>query len=340
MISAAVAEIQTAPLGSAAEAEAIDCILDEIRRADKFFICSHARPDGDAVGSVLAMGAILQALGKQVDMVLADPSPIVYRTLPGIEQVRQARHVNGSDYDLGIVLECDGTRRTGIAGLEGMRLINIDHHATGRAYGSVNWIDVDASAVAAMVYRLALAAEVEVTPAMATCLYTALLTDTGSFTYPGTSAETFNLAYALIGLGAKADNVARDVLYSVPVGRLHLLGVSLSRLRIAGPIAWTFITQGDLQTLDATDDDSEGIVNYLISIGGVEAAIFLRELPGTPQQFRLSLRSKSSLDVSVVAAICGGGGHRNAAGCTVDGPFDAAVTRVLIETERQLALTV
>ena len=115
---------------------------------------------------------------------------------------------------------------------------------------------------------------------MATCLYTALMTDTGSFTYPGTSAETFTLAHTLIDLGAKADTVARDVLYSVPAPRIHLLGVALSRIRIEGPLAWTFITQKDLDELSATDEDSEGTVNYLISIVDVEAAAFLREMPG------------------------------------------------------------
>ena len=170
---------------------------------------------------------------------------------------------------------------------------------------------------------------------MATCLYTALLTDTGSFTYPGTSAETFTLAHALIDLGAKADTVARDVLYSVPAARIHLLGLSLSRVRIHHSIAWTYITRDDLQQLQATDEDSEGTVNYLISIAGIEAAAFLREIDDEPTRYRTSLRSKSSVDVSRVAAVCGGGGHRNAAGCTL-GPFDVAVARILQELEQEV----
>ncbi len=317
-----------------AEAEAssaaqMELILAELHVRDRFLVVSHARPDGDAVGSALTMACILKQLGKAVDIVLSDPVPWVYRTLPGVELIQRKKHVSAANYDAAIVLECDGTERTGVEGMDDLFLINIDHHRTGCAFGAINWIDPDASAVAAMVYELALAAGVEVNASMATCLYTALMTDTGSFTYPGTSAGTFTLAHTLIDLGAKADMVARDVLYSVPASRIHLLGLALSRIRIEGPLAWTFIMQKDLDELSATDEDSEGTVNYLISIVNVEAAAFLREMPGESQRFRTSLRSKSSVDVSHVASMCGGGGHRNAAGCTLNGPLDAAVTLIL-----------
>jgi phosphoesterase RecJ-like protein len=285
---------------------------------------------------VLAIGSVLHAMGKKVDMVLADPIPLVYRTLPGVGRVRQTREIVQTAYDVIIILECDGTERTGICGIHEMsNVINVDHHLTGIPFGGLNWIDPSAAAVAAMVFEIAISLGATITPAIATCLYTALMTDTGSFTYPGTSADTFTLAHALIDLGAKADSVARDVLYSVPAARIHLLGLALSRVRILGPIAWTWITQDDLQQMQATDEDSEGTVNYLISIAGVEAAAFLRELPRTspdaPPVFRTSLRSKSSVDVSHVAANCGGGGHRNAAGCTLNGPFDNAVAHILRE---------
>ena len=311
-------------------------IVAALRENTRFLITSHARPDGDAVGSVLAMGSVLHSMGKQVDMVLADAVPVVYRTLPGVRRVRQTREVNGAEYDVVIVLECDGTERTGLSGIEGAPVvINVDHHLTGLPFGTLNWIDPTAAAVAAMVFEIAVALGAKVTPAIATCLYTALMTDTGSFTYPGTSAETFTLAHALIDLGAKADSVARDVLYSVPAARIHLLGLALSRVRIHRNIAWTWITQADLLQMSASDEDSEGTVNYLISIAGVEAAAFLRELPRTDPDaealFRTSLRSKSRVDVSLVAANCGGGGHRNAAGCTLQGPFDDAVEHILRE---------
>lgn len=311
-------------------------IAGEIRSHNRFLVTSHARPDGDAVGSTLAMGSILHRMGKDVDMVLADPVPQVYQTLPGVGRIRHAREVDSAAYDVAIILECDSTQRTGLTGLDAMRLINIDHHLTGAHYGSLNWIDADASAVAAMVFEVAVALGVDVTPGIATCLYTALMTDTGSFTYPGTSADTFTLAHALIDLGARADSVARDVLYSVPASRLQLLGRALSRIRIDAGVAWSWITQEDLCEFSATDEDSEGTVNYLISIAGVEAAIFLREIEVEPRQFRTSLRSKSKVDVSAVASKLGGGGHRNAAGCTLEGPFDDAVANVLMTMREEL----
>ena len=317
----------------------VERIVAALRSRDRWLVVSHARPDGDAVGSVLTMACILDQMGKSVDMVLSDAVPSVYQTLPGVEHIQLRKNISPADYDAAIILECDGTERTGICGLDGLFLINIDHHRTGSAFGAINWIDPDASAVAAMVYDLALAAGVQVSASMATCLYTALMTDTGSFTYPGTSAETFTLAHALIDLGAKADMVARDVLYSVPAARIHLLGVALSRIRIQGTLAWTFIMQKDLDELSATDEDSEGTVNYLISIVNVEAAAFLREMPGEPQRFRTSLRSKSNVDVSNVASMCGGGGHRNAAGCTVDGPLDEAVSLVLERLQDEVERT-
>ena len=320
-------------------AEQIKRILAELRSRERFVVVSHARPDGDAVGSALTMACILEQMGKPVDIVLADPVPVVYRTLPGVEHILCKRSISSADYDCAIILECDSTERTSVEGLDDVFLINIDHHRTGCTYGSINWIDPDASAVAAMVYELALAAGVQVNASMATCLYTALMTDTGSFTYPGTSAETFTLAHALIDLGAKADMVARDVLYSVPAARIHLLGLALSRIRIEGLLAWTFIMQKDLDELSATDEDSEGTVNYLISIVNVEAAAFLREMPGEPQRFRTSLRSKSSIDVSNVASLCGGGGHRNAAGCTLDGPLGTAVALILDRLRHEVADT-
>lgn len=317
-------------------AAAKERILQELRNRQRFLVVSHSRPDGDAVGSVLAIGELLQQLGKSPDMVLADPVPRVYRTLPGVQRIRQSRHIDPDAYDAVLILECDGTERTGVSGMDGLFIINIDHHRTGCSYGSLNWIEPDASCVAALVYDLARAAGATVTPGMATCLYTALMTDTGSFTYPGTSAESFTLAYELIALGASADAVARDVLYSVSAARVHLLGVALSRVKITGPLAWTYITQADLQQLSATDEDTEGTVNYLISIAGVQAAAFLREIEGEPERYRTSLRSKSGVDVSRAASACGGGGHRNAAGCTLNGPFTAAVTRILGELELEV----
>lgn len=316
----------------------LPAIAAAVRAFDRFVVTSHARPDGDAVGSALACADLLTQLGKHCDVVFADPIPQVYLTLPGVDRIRHADRVDAALYDAAIVLECDGTLRTGLQGLQALPLLNIDHHITSCNFGALNWIDDSAAAVAILVYQLARHLHVPVTPAMATCLYTAVFTDTGAFTYPGTANGALPIAQELIVCGADADRIARDVLYSVSTAHIRLLGTALSRMQLHGATAWSFITLADFAAFSATDEDSEGTVDYLISIAGVDAAVFLRELPpepGAPQQFRASLRSKSGLDVSAVALAHGGGGHQRAAGCRVPGPMEDAIAAILTGLEQR-----
>ena len=308
----------------------IAALLDRFRSHPRFLITSHARPDGDAIGSVLALAEILDQLGSEPLVVLADEVPYIYRSVPGIGRIRFTSDAREADPDLAtpaILLECDGIPRTGLAGLEGRHLINIDHHASGKAFGVLNWIDEDACAVAAMIYRIAVAADVEITPSMATCLYTAIISDTGSFTYPSTNSETFAMAHDLTTHGAIPSEIARSLYFCNPESKIRLLGTALSNLRIDGPIAWSWVTSSDMDRAGAGAEDCEGVVNYLISIAGVESAVFLRELPGA--QYRLSIRSKGRVDVAQVAESFGGGGHRSASGCTIEGPLATATERVL-----------
>ena len=311
----------------------IAALLEAFRSTPRFILTSHARPDGDAIGSVLALAQVLDQLGCQTDIVMADPIPFIYRTLPNIERIHHAASASDIVPDPAvpaILLECDSIERTGLLGLEKRCLINIDHHASGRPFANINWIDEHACAVAAMVYRIAIAANVEITPAMATCLYTAILSDTGSFTYSCTNAETFALAHDLTARGASPSQIARDIYFSNPASKIRLLGTALSNLQTDGPLAWTWVTNQDMDTAGAEVEDCEGVVNYLISINGVESAVFLRELPSA-SQFRLSIRSKGKIDVAQVAETFGGGGHRSASGCTLDGPLGVATDRILAQ---------
>jgi phosphoesterase RecJ-like protein len=304
-----------------------DQVLQQIRARQRFLVTAHARPDGDAVGSLLACAMLLQALGKTVDMVLSDRVPLIYQTLPGSECIRHASRVEAS-YDAVILLECDGIPRTRLHGLENQYLINLDHHSSGRTFGSVNWIDPEAPAVGAMVYQLTLAAGVTVTPAMATCLYTAVLTDTGLFAYPGTDASTLRLAASLVDAGADPASIARDIYFTNPTSKMRLLGAALSHLHREGRIAWLWVTTSDLENAGAAEEDCEGIVNYAIGISGVEVAAFLRELPD--HRVRMSLRSKNGVvNVAAVAEGFGGGGHENASGCTLNGPLHSALETML-----------
>ncbi|MDQ2834795.1 MAG: bifunctional oligoribonuclease/PAP phosphatase NrnA [Acidobacteriota bacterium] len=311
----------------------IGLLLDVFRSEKRFLLTSHARPDGDAIGSVLAMAEVLDQLGCETTIVFADPIPDIYHTLPNINRIHRAASVHDVDpgqQTTAILLECDGIARTGLNGLENRRLINIDHHASGRSFGAVNWIDEHACAVAAMVYRIAIAAQVDITPSMATCLYTGILSDTGAFTYSSTSADTFALAHDLAGRGASPSQIARDIYFSNPASKIRLLGKALSNLQCDGALAWSWITGADMDLLGAGAEDCEGVVNYLISIAGVESAVFLREVPDA-SQFRLSIRSKGKVDVARVAEYFGGGGHRSASGCTLDGPLGVATERILTQ---------
>jgi phosphoesterase RecJ-like protein len=317
---------------------AINALVAAFRSHRRFLITSHARPDGDAIGSVLALAEVLVQLDCEPLIVLADEAPLIYRKLPGIERIcyaTDAREIEPTLSTPAILLECDGIPRTGLLGLDGRCLINIDHHASGREFGALNWIDEDACAVAAMVYRIALAAKVQITPSMATCLYTAILSDTGSFTYSSTTAETFALAHDLAARGANPSQIARDLYFSNPESKIRLLGTALSNLRTDGPLAWSWVTTHDMDRAGAGAEDCEGVVNYLISIAGVESAVFLRELPSV-DQYRLSIRSKGKVDVAQIAENFGGGGHRSASGCTLDGPLTAAMERILSQLRLEL----
>src|SRR5579863_2199174 len=306
-------------------------VLNHIERRSRFLLTSHARPDGDAVGSALACCQILRSMGKEADVVLRDGVPRIYQPLPFADTVVRAVCVEGN-YEAAIILECDSVQRTRLQGLENRFLINIDHHVSGRPFGHVNWIDPKAVATAEMVYRLAREAGVKISPEVATCLYTAVLTDTGSFMFEGTNEHTFELARELVLAGADPARCARQVYFGHSTAKLRLLGAALSALQREGPLAWIWVTQEQMERAGAKEEDCEGLVNYALSIGDVEVAVFFREMPDG--RFRVSLRSKSGMDVAAIAQEFGGGGHACASGCAVDGPLHAAVESVLAKIRK------
>jgi phosphoesterase RecJ-like protein len=240
--------------------------------------------------------------------------PAIYRSLPCAAQIRHCSRVEG-DYDAVILLECDGIERTRLDGLENRFLINIDHHTSGRAFAHVNWIDSNACAVAELIYQLCGAAGIDITPEMAICLYTAVLSDTGSFCYEGTDAHTFELARNLVHQGADPVLIAQQVYFSNPAAKILLLGAALANLQQDGSLAWLWVTENDMDRTHAAEEDCEGIVNYL------------------------SLRSKGRVNVATIAERFGGGGHENASGCTLDGPIPVATDRILQYLRTEMANT-
>src|SRR5262245_51361213 len=314
----------------------LEQVLQNIGKRRHFLVTSHTRPDGDAVGSALAMAQILRAMGKTAEIVMSDSVPVLYKPLPHSESILHSSQVNGK-HDAAIILECDSILRTRLQGLEKHFLINIDHHATSRPFADVNWIDPRACAVAEMVYRLALAADVKITPDVATCLYTAVLTDTGSFCYSPTNACTFELAKALVEHGADPARIAQNVYFSSPTSKMRLLGAALSNLHREGPVTWIVVTRQDMERCGALEEDCEGLVNYALGIAGVEVAIFFREI--ADDRIRVSVRSKGAVNVADMASKFGGGGHECASGFSTPGPLAAAQERVLNELRSKLPKT-
>ena len=301
-------------------------VLKHIGERRRFLLTSHARPDGDAVGSALACGQILRMMGKEAEVVLHDGVPRIYQPLPFADGVLKADRVNGN-YEAAIILECDSVQRTRLEGLENRFLISIDHHLSGRPFAHVNWIDPKAVATGALVYRLARDAGVTITPEIATGLYTAVLTDTGSFMFAGTNEHTFSLARELVIAGADPARCARNIYFAHSTAKMRLLGAALSNLHREGPLAWIWITREQMDRCEAKEEDCEGLVNYALSIQDVEVAAFFRELPDG--RYRVSLRSKGELNVAAVAEQFGGGGHECASGLSLDGPLSVAVARVV-----------
>ena len=311
-------------------------VLSAIGQHKRFLVTSHARPDGDAIGSALGASLALRQLGKEVETVMSDSVPVIYRGLPHADTIRQASEVNGH-YDAAIILECDSVQRTGLRGLDaaGRTLINIDHHTSAKPFAHVNWIDPSACAVAQMVFELARAAGTRITPELATCLYTAVLTDTGSFCFQGTNAQTFALAQELVQAGADPSHIAQGVYFANPESKMRLLGVALNSLQRKDDMVWMCVTQEQMQRCGAIEEDCEGLVNYGLGIAGVETAAFFRELPGG--RYRISLRSKGDVNVALIAAQYGGGGHQCAGGCSLPGPFDSALEKITRSIAQQRA---
>ena len=312
----------------------LDRVLQEIRARQRFVVTSHARPDGDGIGSALACGQILRVMGKDAEVVMHDGVPRIYQNLPFADRAIQADAVPPTDAV--ILLECDSIKRTLLEGLEDSFLINIDHHVSGRDFGHINWIDSTVMATAELVYRLARRACVPVDAHIATCLYTALMTDTGSFMFAGTNEHTFTVARELVLAGADPALCARHIYFGHSTAKLRLLGAALSNLHREGPLAWIWATQEQMQRFGAREEDCEGLVNYALSMADVQVAIFFRELPN--QRYRISMRSKGEVNVSTVAEHFGGGGHKCASGCSIDGPLAIAVAKV-VESLRSEAAT-
>jgi bifunctional oligoribonuclease and PAP phosphatase NrnA len=297
-------------------------IVSLIRSRERFVLSSHARPDGDSIGSQMAMAYALRELGKEVVIVNADPAPPPLQQFPGVGSIIVAPRVDG-DADAAIIMECGDLGRTGVEGLDRFFVVNIDHHPGNTSYGAINWFDPGAAACGEMVFELVRALGVRLTVDIATHIYMAILTDTGSFHYSSISPRTFDICREALVAGVDPVAVARNVYDSNNMGRLKLFGAVLGGMQIdqTGRIAIVYLDHEIARAAGGTYEDTEGLINLPLTVKEIEAVVFFKHIEG--EQYRVSMRSKGDVDISAVAKEFGGGGHRNAAGCTVTGGIDA-----------------
>jgi phosphoesterase RecJ-like protein len=293
----------------------------------------HVHPDADVLGTLLALGLALEARGWRVTYGGPHLAPALLAFLPGVDRYRRLTDLN-DPLDVVVLTDCPNPQRTeGLidqARRAAKVVVNIDHHPDNRRYGDVNWIDTSAAATGEMVYELLTALGAPLTPAVATNLFTAIHTDTGSFRYSNVTTRTFTIAAALVAAGARPEIVSEALYEKRAPDALRWLGEALTRVEISpdGRLGWLALPAG---LVPERIVESEELVNYPRSVASVRVACLLRERDG---QVKVSLRGKGDVDVQKIAAQFGGGGHVNAAGCTVPGPLADAMRLVLAAARR------
>jgi phosphoesterase RecJ-like protein len=312
-----------------------DRVIEEIHKGNRFLVISHVNPEGDAVGSTLGLSLALRGLGKEVTSYLEDPIPEVYRFLPGADEVAGNLDVS-TKYDAVFAVDCGEKERLGkgFNNLEaGGTLINIDHHRTNDRFGDINVVEPDACAAGELIYDLLKAASIEITKEVAENLYVAIHTDTGSFRYSATSPAAFRKAGDLVEAGVDPWEITEQVYESFPFERYRLLANVLATLERSsdGKVASMVVTEEMLTSLGVTKELIDGFINYGRSIKGVQVAVMIRETG--VDRYKVSFRSKGSIDVATISHNFGGGGHINAAGCNLEGSLDAVRAKVIAAAE-------
>lgn len=295
-----------------------------IMEHDDFLLVSHIHPDGDTISSALAMAHMIQALGKRYVLVNQDPIPDRFRFLPMVEKFHVPVQIQ-KKYSKVITIDVADRKRMGeIEDLfaDEVEILNIDHHPTNDHFGKVNLILPTAAATVEVIYDLMKEMGIFLNDGTAACIYTGLLTDTGGFRYSNTSSKVMRIASELLEYNISPSEIAETALESISQNHILILKRAFENIKMVEKdrIAMTVLTYSDLQDIAATSDDTEGVVNYMRNIEGVEVGIFFKE--AKPEQFKVSLRSKKYIDVGSIAKGFGGGGHTRASGFTYNGPLN------------------
>lgn len=314
-------------------------ILKHIKASRRILLASHAEPDGDCLGSLVALGLALNKLDKTITMFNPSPIPAVYRFLPGVERiVTQIKEATA--YDMAIILDCGDIVRVGENSSIVDRIplvVNIDHHVSNTRFGHLQLIDTDACATAEIVYRLINALEIPFDKAIATSIYLGILTDTGSFRFSNTNPAAFAISKAMTDIGVEPHAVAQRVFGTYSLGRIKLLNMALNSIEISdnGKLSLMTISRSMLNATGTSTEDIDGLINYARRIEDVKVAALIHEIKNGAGKFtnmnryHVSLRSDNTVDVAKIAGKFGGGGHTSAAGFKIESTLVALKEKII-----------
>jgi phosphoesterase RecJ-like protein len=308
-----------------------------IKTSKKILLSTHINPDGDGIGSGLALMNKLIGIGKKVDFINRDALPVIYKFLPGSAMIQRRPKITGK-YDLAIVLECPELERNGgiIDYTQQVKFtVNIDHHLGNTMYGDVNIVDPKAAAVGEQLFIIMKKLGWTIDPDTATCIYTSIVTDTGSFRYSNTKPEDHIIAAELLREGADPENISNEV-YAATAEATKLLTLMLLKLKTEGKIGYSFLSREMFKKTGANESETDNFINNIRAIKTVEIAMLFKEL--TADSVKVSFRSKNGADVNLIARRFKGGGHKHAAGAVINLPLARAVQTVLKEVRKYYRL--
>ncbi|MBN1142433.1 MAG: bifunctional oligoribonuclease/PAP phosphatase NrnA [Deltaproteobacteria bacterium] len=316
-------------------------ILEAIESNGRFLVAAHRNPDGDAIASTLALGNALREMGKETTTFNADPVPSSYLFLPGADAMVQQVSDRPQFFEVGFILDSGELSRAGDYLKDRCRtLVNIDHHRNAEVFGAINYLDPDASSTGILIHRLLKNyPRYRFSSAVATCIYTAILSDTGSFRFANTDKESFQVAAELLDYGIDPCQIASH-LYENQEARIYqLLGQALSSLKLSqgGRVASISVSLEEMEKTGTSPVHTDGFINYPRSIRGVEVALFFRQ--DQPNLFKVGFRSRKGIDVGSLARSLGGGGHANASGATLEGSLHEIQEKVLARLDALLSAT-
>ncbi len=316
-----------------------ELLLHDIKKAfessSHVLIASHKDPEVDCIASAIVISLICESIGKNYTLYNQDVVPYNCGYLKNSEKFKNTLP---KKYDLVVIVDCGEIQRIGEAykaiEAHGAKIINIDHHFTNTNFGHINFVDPDAAATGEVLYEVVKLFPQSITKDMARTIYSSLMADTGSFRYSSTSERTFLLAAEMLRVGINSWEVSKEIFETQPLSRLKLIQMALDTLSIdaSKKIGFILVSQDMIKKTRATTAECDGLINYPRSIKGIEVALQFREIE--KNKYKLSFRSKGDVNVAEIAKLFGGGGHRNASGCVMDGSL-ASIKKKVYKAVRQ-----